>query len=124
MLPQCTQYNAVKAELTTLANNGWHAQPSEAVIQWAKVNVPFKSAPGLLDGHPAYVGGGVKAVIINSPQSSDILNKSGQIVTRATDQQTVEMLGVNFAQGSDGRFRIISEGESNPPGGITAFEAS
>jgi hypothetical protein len=122
MLPTCTQYNAVKAELTTLANEGWHARPSETMIQWIKVNVPFSSAPGLLDGHPAFVGGGVKAVVTTSPQSSDILNSAGQIVSSAHNRP-LSMLGVNFAQGSDGQFRIISEAAFNPPGGVAAFES-
>jgi hypothetical protein len=123
MFPTCTQYNAVKAELTTLANNDWHARPSVGEIQWIKVNVPFTPAPGLLNGHPSYEGGGVKLVLTNTPQSADVLNAAGQVVTTFTDQQPLQMLGINFAQGPDGQFRVISEGAFNPQGGVAAFES-
>jgi hypothetical protein len=123
MLPRCPYYKGVEAELTTLADKGWHARPSVAEIQWIKVNVPFTPAPGLLDGHPAFVGGGVKAVITNTPQSADVLNAAGQVVTKFTNQKLLEMAGINFAQGPDGRFRIIDEGLFNPPGGVAAFES-
>jgi len=122
MLPTCDQYNGVKAELTTLYDRGWHARPSVTTIQWVMVNVPFTPAPGFLDGYPAYVGGGVKAVVTHTVQSSDILNAAGQVVDSAHNAPLI-MLGVNFAQGPDGRFRIISEGAFNPPGGVAAFES-
>jgi hypothetical protein len=123
MLSTCPYYKGVEAELTTLVDKGWHARPSVAEIQWIKVNGPFTPAPGLLDGHPAYVGGGVKVVIANTPQSADVLNSAGQVVSEFTDQQPLQMLGVNFAQGSDGRFRIVDEAGFNPPGGVAAFES-
>jgi len=123
MLSRCPYYKSVEAELTTLADKGWHARPSVADIQWIKVNVPFTPAPGFLDGYPAFVGGGIKAVITNTPQSADVLNAAGQIVTKFTNQPLLEMAGVNFAQGPDGRFRIIDEGLFNPPGGVAAFES-
>jgi hypothetical protein len=123
MLPTCPYYKGVEAELTTLANKGWHARPSVARIQWIKVNGVFTPAPGFLNGHPAFVGGGVKAVIANSPQSADVLNSAGQVVTKFTNQQLLEMVGVNFAQGPDGQFRIIDEVEVNPPGGVAGFES-
>jgi len=123
MLPRCPYYNGVEAELTTLADKGWHARPSVADIQWIKVTVPFTPAPGFLDGYPAFVGGSIKAVITNTPQSADVLNAAGQIVTKFTDQKLLELVGFNFAQGSDGRFRIIDAGLADPPGGIAAFES-
>jgi hypothetical protein len=122
MLQSCSQYTAERAELTTLAENGWHGRPSVSMIQWIKVNVPFAPAPGLLDGHPAYVGGGVKVVIANTPRSSDVLNAAGEVV-RSFHNPPLAMLVINFAQGPDGRFRVISESEFNPPGGVAAFES-
>jgi hypothetical protein len=122
MLLRCPYYKGVEAELTTLADKGWHARPSVAEIQWIKVNGPFTPAPGFLNGHPAFVGGGVKVVLANTPQSADVLNAAGQVVTKFNDQQPLQMLGINFAQGPDGQFRIIDEGLFNPPGGLAAFE--
>jgi hypothetical protein len=123
MFPTCRLYKGVEAELTTLADHGWHARPSVEAIQWIKVNPPFMPAPGLLDGHPAYVGGGVKVVITSTPQSADVLNSAGQVVTRFNDQKPLEMVGIFFAQGPDGRFRIIDEVAFNPPGGVSEFES-
>jgi len=122
MLPTCTQYDAEKAELTTLATNGLHGRPSVSTIQWIKTNVPFTPAPGFLDGHPSYVGGGVKVVITYTPQSSDVLNAAGEVVNSFHNPSLV-MLGISFAQGPDGRFRVISEAEANPPGGVAEFES-
>jgi hypothetical protein len=122
MLPTCTQYNAVKAELTTLADNHWHARPSVTMIEWSRVDVPFTPAPGFLDGHPSFVGGGVKVVVGYSPQSSDVLNAAGQIVN-SLHNPGILMAVINFAQGSDGQFRVISEASFNPPGGVAAFES-
>jgi len=122
MLPACTQYNAVKEQLTILADNRWQERPSVSEIQWIKVNRPVTPAPGLLDGHPAYVGGGVKVVFAYTPQSSDVLNAAGQVVTSSHNPPLL-MMGINFAQGPDGQFRIISEGAANPPGGVKEFES-
>lgn len=124
MLPTCRYYKGVEAELTTLAgNNGWHARPSVAAIQWIMVNGPFMPGPGFLEGHPAYIGGGVKVVITKTPQSADILNSAGQVVTTFNDQKLLQMAVVTFAQGPDGRFRVIDEAAFNPPGGVAAFES-
>jgi hypothetical protein len=122
MLPSSRNFTGVKAELTTLQTNGWHARPSVSQIVWIRADGPFGPGVGLVNGYPSYVGTIVKTVIDDTPQSSDVLNPENQVIA-SLHNRPQEMLGVALAQGSDGQFRISDIVAFNPPGGVAAFES-
>jgi hypothetical protein len=109
-------------ELATMKTNGWHQRPSVTDVIFAKADGPFQPAPVTVNGHAAYTGTGIRIVVDNSPQSSDVLNNAGQVVN-SLHNPSQGFLVVSLAQGPDGQFRISDITSVNPPGGISAFES-
>lgn len=121
MLPSSRTYSATTSNLKTMVQNGWHARPSVTQLAFIKADAPFKPAPGLTNGHQAYLGTVLRVLIEDTPQSSDLLGSAGQVVG-SLHNPAQAFLAVSLAQGPDGQFRISDISVLHPPS-IAAFES-
>ncbi|MGH9126222.1 MAG: hypothetical protein ACRDZ8_16080 [Acidimicrobiales bacterium] len=121
MLPSSRTYSSAMMQLGTLKASEWHQRPGVTDIAFAKADGPFPLAPATLNGHQAYQGTGVRVIVNSTPESLQVLNSSGQVVS-SFNNPAQQFLVISLAQGSDGQFRISDEAEFHPSS-ISAFES-
>jgi hypothetical protein len=122
MLPSSRNYAGVKAELTTLQTNGWHARPSVSEIVWIESQGPFAHGVGLVNGHPSYVGTGIK--VVNRPHTPIFRRlECGGTSRFLIPQPSPTDVGRRFGSGVRRSIPNLGHLRIQSPDGLAAFES-